>query len=56
MIFFLLWTKLGAKYICMEPWCGCQDFVDTDYGFKNKKGIIKLLGREEKLKCIRLFF
>ena len=40
--FFLLWTKPGAKYICMEPWCGCQDFVDSDYDFKNKKGIIKL--------------
>ena len=54
--FFLLWTKPGAKYICMEPWCGCQDFVDSDYDFKNKKGIIKLSGREEKTKTHKIIF
>lgn len=54
--FFLLWTKPGAKYICLEPWCGCQDFVDSDYDFKNKKGIIKLSGREEKTKTHKILF
>ena len=54
--FFLLWTKPGAKYICLEPWCGCQDFVDSDYDFKNKKGIIKLSGREEKSKTHKIVF
>ena len=54
--FFLLWTKPGAKYICLEPWCGCQDFVDSDYDFKNKKGIIKLSGREEKTKTHKIIF
>ena len=54
--FLLLWTKPGAKYICMEPWCGCQDFVDSDYDFKNKKGIIKLSGREEKTKTHKIIF
>ena len=54
--FFLLWTKPGAKYICMEPWCGCQDFVDSDYDFKNKKGIIKLPGKEEKTKTHKIIF
>ena len=54
--FFLLWTKPGAKYICMEPWCGCHDFVDSDYDFKNKKGIIKLSGKEEKTKTHKIIF
>ena len=54
--FFLLWTKPGAKYICLEPWCGCQDFVDSDYDFKNKKGIIRLSGKEENTKTHRIIF
>ena len=54
--FFLLWTKPGAKYICMEPWCGHQDFVDADYDFINKKGIIKLFGKEEKTKTHKIIF
>ena len=54
--FFLLGTKPGAKYICMEPWCGCQDFVDSDYDFKNKKGIIKLSGKKEKTKTHKIIF
>ena len=54
--FFLLWSKPGANYICMEPWCGCQDFVDSNYDFKNKKGIIRLTGREEKTKTHKIYF
>lgn len=54
--YFLLWTKPGAKYICIEPWCGCQDFVDSDYYLKNKKGIIKLAGGEEKTKTHKIIF
>ena len=54
--FFLLWTKPDAKYICLEPWCGCQDFVDSDYDLKNKKGIIKLSAKEEKTKTHSITF
>lgn len=54
--FFLLWTKPGAKYICMEPWCGCQDFVDSNYDFVNKRGIIKILAKEEKTKTHKIIF
>jgi len=25
----LFWTKPGAPYICIEPWCGKPDFVDS---------------------------
>ena len=54
--FFLLWTKPGANYICLEPWCGCPDFVDSDYEFKNKMGIIKLSGKTETTKTHRISF
>ena len=38
----LLWQKQGAKYICIEPWCGVPDFVDSDYDITKKKSIISL--------------
>ena len=40
--YLLLWTKPGANYICIEPWCGIPDFVDSDYDITKKTGIIKL--------------
>ena len=39
---FLLWTKPGAKYICLEPWCGYPDTVDADRLLEHKGGIIRL--------------
>lgn len=44
---FFVWTKPGANYICLEPWCGCPDFVDSEYDFKNKRSLIRLSGKEE---------
>lgn len=40
--YFLIWTKPNAKYICLEPWCGVPDFVDSDFDITKKKGIIRL--------------
>lgn len=44
---FTLWTSPGKHYMCLEPWCGVPDFVDSDYNIENKKGIIKLAGNKE---------
>ncbi len=52
--YFLLWTKPGANYICMEPWCGIQDFVDSNCIFENKPGILKLGINEEQTKTHRI--
>jgi galactose mutarotase-like enzyme len=41
--YFLLWTKPGAPYICMEPWCGISDSVDCDQNLKTKEGIQTVL-------------
>ena len=54
--YFLLWTKPGAKYICLEPWCGHPDFIDSNYDFKNKPGIIRLSGKEEITKSHTISF
>ncbi len=40
--YFLLWTKPNGNYICIEPWCGIQDFVDSDYELTHKKGIMAI--------------
>ena len=45
--FFILWTKPGAKYICIEPWCGMADVEGSSYDFTEKKGIVKLDGNGE---------
>ncbi|NLZ37688.1 MAG: aldose 1-epimerase family protein [Clostridiales bacterium] len=37
--YFLLWHKHGAPYICLEPWAGIQDPVDSDFILEHKEGI-----------------
>ena len=37
--YFLIWTKVGAPYVCLEPWCGVSDSVDTDKKLETKEGI-----------------
>ncbi len=44
--YFLLWTKPNGNYICLEPWCCFQDFVDSNYDITEKPGMIKL-GKNE---------
>ena len=51
---FLLWTKPCAKYICIEPWCGCPDFVGGDSRLENKRGILRLRGKEETTRSHRI--
>ena len=46
--YLLFWTKPNAPYICIEPWCNFQDWVDADKDFKNKPGITALQPGEEK--------
>ncbi len=40
--YFLLWQKHTARFICIEPWCGIQDPVDTDGNFAKKEGINRI--------------
>lgn len=40
--YLLLWTVPGAPYICIEPWCGITDNVNTTKQLCEKEGIQKL--------------
>ncbi len=37
-----IWTKPGAPFLCIEPWCGHADFEDFDGDFTQKPGILSL--------------
>jgi len=38
----MLWTKPGAGYLCIEPWCNAPDFVDADLHIDRKPGFMRL--------------
>lgn len=43
-----VWTssRADAPFVCIEPWCGVTDYIDTDGDFKKKKAIQKLAKKE----------
>ncbi len=40
--YVFVWTRPGAGYICIEPWCGVPDFEGSSYDITEKRGINKL--------------
>lgn len=44
----LLWTKLGARYICIEPWSALQDFVDAEPYIALKPNVTTIDGGNER--------
>ena len=40
--YLLFWHQVGAKYICIEPWSGFPDSVNSDNDITHKEGIIAL--------------
>lgn len=39
---FGIWTKLGAPFICLEPWVGYSDVLEASGRIEDKEGIQKL--------------
>lgn len=37
-----LWAKVGAPYVCIEPWYGCADTAGKPTAFDKKEGVISL--------------
>jgi galactose mutarotase-like enzyme len=37
-----IWAAKNANFVCIEPWCGISDPVDTDQQFVHKEGIQQL--------------
>ncbi len=40
--YLLVWTAPNAPFICIEPWCGITDSIDTNKQLSEKEGIEKL--------------
>ena len=40
--YLLIWTVPGAPYVCIEPWCGVTDNVNTTKQLSEKEGIEKI--------------
>lgn len=36
---FLIWTIPGAPFVCLEPWCGITDRIDTNQDITTKEKI-----------------
>ena len=41
-----IWAAKNADFVCIEPWCGIADSVDSNQQIKDKEGINKLNGEE----------
>lgn len=50
---FVVWTKPGAPYVCLEPWFGQADNLDSDYDI-TKKEAIECLKPGETFKSVRV--
>ena len=44
--FLGIWAAPGADFVCIEPWCGIADSVNTDQQWTTKEGINRLEARE----------
>ena len=42
-----IWAAKDADFVCIEPWCGIADSVDSDQQLSHKEGINKLEARED---------
>ena len=45
-----IWAAKGADFVCLEPWCGIADSVNTDQQLTNKEGI-NCLAAHETFSC-----
>lgn len=43
---FGIWTKRNAPFICLEPWVGHADSINSDQQLKHKESITILKGKE----------
>lgn len=48
--YLALWSKIGAPFVCIEPWYNTADKVDLTGRFEDKENILKL-EPEEKFEC-----
>lgn len=51
-----LWAAPGADFVCIEPWCGIADSVDTNQQLPEKEGVQQLAANEEFKRQWRVHF
>ena len=39
---FLIWTMVGSKFVCLEPWCGLPDMADGDHDLTKRPCILSV--------------
>lgn len=39
-----IWAKPNAEFVCIEPWLGIADSIDSDRNYENKEGLVTLGG------------
>lgn len=45
--YYGIWAQPKASFVCLEPWCGIADSVNSDQQLINKEGIMKLASAEK---------
>ena len=45
--FMGIWAAKNADFVCIEPWCGIADSVDSTQQLPEKEGVNKLVGGEK---------
>lgn len=45
-----IWAKPGAPFVCIEPWLGIADSVDSNQKFEEKEGLLKLEPHQSDVK------
>ena len=45
--YLALWSKLGAPFVCIEPWMNTADSIDSNGEFSSKENILKLQAKEQ---------
>lgn len=40
--YFALWSRPGAAFVCLEPWCGVGDAPDAPGRLEDREGIVLL--------------
>lgn len=50
------WAPIGAPFVCIEPWCGHADDINTKHNFEDKKALLKLQKNEVIKKEIFICF
>jgi galactose mutarotase-like enzyme len=55
--YFGIWAAKNAPFVCLEPWCGIADSVNTTQELTEKEGINKLVSRKrfERTWTIEIF-